>query len=358
VECYTLDYMRNNFFSWKRIIIILIVGIGIWILIPKIIGLKETLELLNHIKYWAFILAILAESFFYVGSAILTRTVLRMTGDKLKFGDVLKISLMDSFSVQFLPLATFGEAAVDYYFYRAKNVRTSHIVLMFVARTIIIWFVFAFIYLVGVAFSPTNAELGANNILIIWLIYFAAFGFLFWLIYLYLKKERLLNKSYSLVKFANHFAKIFRFQKIELEKIPPLVDKIYQATSILAQNRRLQISAVLGALFFWFGDIFCLYFSFLAFNYQPHLAIIIFTYAIARILTTISFIPGGVGITEASMGLIFIGFGIPAPTALAAVLIFRFLSFWLPIPVGLSSFLSLQKKYIRMKLQGLISNGG
>ncbi len=351
--------MKKNavrFFSWKRIVIILLVGIGIWILIPKIIGLKETLDLLNKIKYWAFLLAIMAESFFYIGSAIINRTVLRMTGDKLKFWDILKISLMDSFSVQFLPLATFGEAAVDYYFYRAKNIRTSHIVLMFVSRTIIIWFVFAFIYLIGVAFSPINPELDSRKLLIIWLIYFAAFGFFFWLIYLYLKKERLLNKAYSLVKFANHFAKIFRFQKIELEKVPPLVDKIYQATSILAQNRRLQISAVLGALFFWFGDIFCLYFAFLGFGFKPHLAIVIFTYAIARILSTISFIPGGVGISEASMGLIFIGFGIPAPTALAAVLIFRLLSFWLPIPVGLSSFLSLQKNYIKMKLSEL-TNG-
>jgi len=345
-----------SFLSWKRIVIILLVGIGIWILIPKIIGLKETLNLLNKIKYSAFILAIIAEAFFYIGSAIINRTVLRMTGDKLKFGDVLKISLMDSFSVQFLPLATFGEAAVDYYFYRAKNVRTSHIVLMFVARTIIVWLVFAFIYLIGVAFSPTNPELGSHKLLTIWLIYFAAFGFFFWLIYIYLKKERLLKNACGLVKFVNQLAKICHFQKIELEKIPPLVDKIYQATAILVQNRRLQIAAILGALFFWFGDIFCLYFSFLAFNYHPHLAIVIFTYAVAKILSTISFIPGGIGISEASMGLIFIGFNIPAPTALAAVLIFRFLSFWLPIPIGLSSFLSLQKNYIKMKLNEL-TNG-
>ena len=343
--------MVNNLFSWKRIIIILIVGIGIWILIPKIIGLKETLELLEQIKYWALILALVAESFFYIGSTILTRTVLRMTNDKLKFFDVLKISVMDSFSVQFLPLGTFGEAAVDYYFYRAKNIRISHIVLMFVARTIIVWFVFAFIYLVGVAFSPTNTNLDGQKILIVWLIYFAAFGFLFYLIYLYFKKERLLRKALGFVSFINWWSRIFRFERIELEKVPPLVDKIYEATAILAQNRRLQFSAALGALLYWFGDIFCLYFAFLGFGYQPHLATVIFTYSIARILGTISFIPGGLGVIEASMGLIFIGFGIPAPTALAAVLVFRLISFWLPIPIGLSSFLSLQKNYIKMKLK-------
>ncbi len=347
---------QSNFFPWKRIVIILLLGIGIWILIPKIIGLKATLEILKQIKYWAFILAIIAEAFFYLGSAIINRTVLRMTNDKLSFWDVLKISLMDSFSVQFLPLGTFGEAAVDYYFYRAKNVRTSHIVLMFVARTIIVWLVFAFIYLIGVAFSPINPDFNTAKIFVIWIIYFAALGFFFYLLYLYSKKERLLNKATSFVKVINLFSRFFRFKKIELERVPGLIDKVYEATSILSQKRNLQISALLGALLFWFGDIFCLYFSFLAFNYQPHLAIVIFTYAIAKILTTISFIPGGLGISEASMSLIFIGFGVPAPTALAAVLIFRLLSFWLPIPVGLSSFLSLQKNYIKMKLSEL-ANG-
>lgn len=351
-----MDYM-DKFFSTKRIIVILLVGIGIWFLIPKILGLKDTLQLLDKIKYWAFILALVAEMFFYIGSAIITRTVLRMTGDKLKFFDVLKIAVMDSFSVQFLPLGTFGEAAVDYYFYRAKNVRTSHIVLMFVARTIIVWLAFAFIYLIGVAFSPINSQLGPEKLLIVWLIYFLALIIFFYLIYLYFKKDQLLKKASVFAHFVNRLSPLFKFRKIEMQKIPGLVDKVYEATSILARNRRLQISAALGALFFWGGDIFCLYFAFLGFGYRPALAMVIFTYAIARILATISFIPGGVGITEASMSLIFIGFGVPAPTALAATLIFRFLTFWLPIPIGFFSFLSLQKEYIKMKLRE-ITNGG
>ena len=340
----------NKFFSWKRLIVIFIVGIGIGILIPKIIGLKETLQLLSQIKYWALALALVAECFFYFGSTILTKTVLSMTNDKLRFYDVLKISIMDSFSVQFLPLGSLGEAAVDYYFYKAKLIRTSHIVLMFVSRTIIIWLVFAFIYLIGAAFAPTNSELSHDKLLIIWLIYAAALGFFAYLIYLYSKKWLLLKRANRFLSVVNFGAKILHVKKIEPAKIPLFVDKIYEAITILAQNGRLQIYAVLGALFFWFGDIFCLYFAFLGFGFRPNLAIVIFAYSVTKILATLSFIPGGLGITEASMSLIFIGFGMPASTALAAVLIFRLISFWLPIPLGFWSFLSLQKNYIKMAL--------
>src|SRR3990167_9896659 len=160
--------MSNNLFSWKKFIIVLLLGVGIWILIPNIIGLKQSFELLNKIKYWALLLAILSESFFYIGSTILTQTVLKMTKDTLRFRDILKISIMDSFSLQFLPFGTLGEATVNYYFYRLKKIRTSHILMMFVSRTITIWLIFAIIYLIGVAFSPTNSQMDTTKMLIIW----------------------------------------------------------------------------------------------------------------------------------------------------------------------------------------------
>ena len=241
----------NKIFSWTRIIIIIVIGLGIGILIPKIVGLKETWDVLREVKYWALFLALLSESFFYIGSTILTRTVLKMTGDRLSFYNVLKISIMDSFSVQFLPLGSFGETAVDYYFYRAKNIRTSHIVLMFISRTIIIWIIFAFIYLLGVAFAPTNNDFGNNHILTIWIIYFLALIFFTYLISLFYRQELLLKRSYGLLKFANWFLRLFHREELVKEKVPETINKVYQATHILAGNRNLQISAVSGAMLFW-----------------------------------------------------------------------------------------------------------
>jgi len=335
---------RLNYFSWKRIVIIFIVGMGILLLVPKLIGLKQTLELLKQVKYWAFGLALLSECFFYIGSTLLTGAVLRMTGDKLKFSDVLKISLLDSFSLQFLPLGSFGEAAVDYYFLKEKKVRTSHIVLMFVGRTIIVYLIFTLIFLVGVAFSPTNPSLGESTLLIVLLIYIIAFSLLFYLIYLYFHRELLIKKVTFFAGLASHIFKFFH-KRIPLERTPALIDKFYSAMRILAQNRRLQLSAFLGALIFWAGDISCLYFALIGFGFLPHLPMVIFAYAMARTLALISFIPGGLGITEGALALIFIGFGIPSSIALAGVLIFRLISFWIPIPIGLVSFLSLKKRF-------------
>lgn len=345
--------LDKNFFSWKRIVIILLLGIGIWILIPKLIGLKETLDLLKQVKYWALLLALFSESFFYIGSAILTRAVLSMTGDRLKFTNVIKISVLDSFSVQFLPLGTFGEGAVNYFFLREKKVRASHIFLMFIARTIIVYLVFAAIWLIGVAFSPTNHSLGPTALTVIWITYLTAFAVFFYFISLYFRKPLLIQRVAKFARILNRIGRILKVGRIPLEKIPDYVQKFYDAAKMLARNRQLQINAALGAVLFWSGDILCLYFSLLGFGYAAHLPIVIFAYAAARILSLISFIPGGLGITEGTLALIFIGFGIPASTALAAVLIFRLISFWLPVPVGAASFISLRKNYIKEKLEGV-----
>ncbi len=176
---------------------------------------------------------------------------------------------------------------------------------------------------------------------------------MFYLISLYSNKEKLLKRAKKSIGFANKITRFFKVSLIPNEHIPQLIDKIYQVTKILRSNRKIQFSSICGALLFWFGDIFCLYFALLSFNYTPHISIVIFTYCVSKIMATISFIPGGLGVIEASMSLLLIGFGVPAPTALAAVLIFRLISFWLPIPLGLVSFLNLQRNYTKMKIKNI-----
>jgi uncharacterized protein (TIRG00374 family) len=331
--------------SWKRLIIITIIGIAIIACIPQIIGIKETLRLLAQINPIALYFALFSEAFFYIGSAIMTRTVLKMTGDNIKFEDMLKLAILDSMSVQIMPVGSLGEGAVDYYFLKLKKIKTHHIFLLFIIRTTITYFVFAFIYLVGVAFSPTNSSLSKQQMTIVWIAYLSAFVLFFYLISLYLRPRVFIARVKNLIKIYNPIARILRFPQSSNDKAHDITTKVYEGFSLLKKRLDLQISATGGALLFWFGDIFCLYFSILGFGYHPHLSIIIFAYAVSKILSLLSFIPGGLGVMEASLSLILIGFGVPASNALAGVLIFRLISFWLPVPIGISSFLSLNRKY-------------
>jgi len=54
--------------------------------------------------------------------------------------------------------------------------------------------------------------------------------------------------------------------------------------------------------------------------------------------------PGGLGGVEAGMVAGFVAFGMPANTALAGVLLYRLISFWMPLVLGGLAFVYVQNK--------------
>jgi glycosyltransferase 2 family protein len=71
-----------------------------------------------------------------------------------------------------------------------------------------------------------------------------------------------------------------------------------------------------------------------AFGASPPLAHVVATYLVATVVGTVSPTPGGVGAFEATVAAGLTGLGVQASAAVPAVLAFRLLTFWLPIPVG------------------------
>ncbi len=57
-------------------------------------------------------------------------------------------------------------------------------------------------------------------------------------------------------------------------------------------------------------------------------------YALSLLAGALSFIPGGLGSTEAAMGLMLLASGADAPTAVAATLIYRLVSLWFAVALG------------------------
>jgi uncharacterized membrane protein YbhN (UPF0104 family) len=70
-------------------------------------------------------------------------------------------------------------------------------------------------------------------------------------------------------------------------------------------------------------------------------------YALAGVLGVLPLTPGGIGIVEGVLVPSLIGFGAPPEVALVGVLGWRLVSFWLPIPVGALSWLSLRVSRLR-----------
>ncbi len=61
------------------------------------------------------------------------------------------------------------------------------------------------------------------------------------------------------------------------------------------------------------------------------------------------FFPGGVGSVDAGMIAAFLAFGVDSDTVFPAVLLYRVIAFWLPIPPGALAYFQLRRTVARWK---------
>lgn len=95
------------------------------------------------------------------------------------------------------------------------------------------------------------------------------------------------------------------------------------------------LAASLGAaLLNWITDCACLVAAILAVaGHVPWRGVLV-AYAIAQVAENLPITPGGIGIVEGTLSLLLIAYGMPTGTAVAAVLLYRIISFWIFVPIG------------------------
>ena len=65
-------------------------------------------------------------------------------------------------------------------------------------------------------------------------------------------------------------------------------------------------------------------------------------YGLANVLAAIPITPAGLGVVEGVLIPTIVGFGVPHGQAILAVLAYRLVNFWVPIPIGGAAYASLQ----------------
>jgi uncharacterized protein (TIRG00374 family) len=111
---------------------------------------------------------------------------------------------------------------------------------------------------------------------------------------------------------------------------------------LLVANRRTLWSAFTWAALNWILDAACLWVFILAFGHTTSPIDLLVAYGLANILAAIPITPGGLGIIEGVLIPTLVGFGVPHAQAILAVLSYRLVNFWIPIPVGGAAYASLR----------------
>jgi uncharacterized membrane protein YbhN (UPF0104 family) len=101
--------------------------------------------------------------------------------------------------------------------------------------------------------------------------------------------------------------------------------------------------AIGGSVGFWAANIGVLWASFEAFGGSVPFAVLVQGFFVGMTANLIPSPAGGVGSVDAGMIGAFVLFGIPSPIVFPAVLTYRVIAFWLPIPPGIVAYFQLRR---------------
>jgi len=137
---------------------------------------------------------------------------------------------------------------------------------------------------------------------------------------------------------------------ISADKVSSLLQHLADRLNILFSNRKLLGRAMLWAAANWLLDAGCLWVILIAFGHTVMPIDLLVAYGLANILAAIPITPGGLGVVELTLSGALTGFGVPASIAYLAVIGWRLVNFWLPIPLGGLSYLSLRVSSRRRRI--------
>jgi uncharacterized protein (TIRG00374 family) len=129
---------------------------------------------------------------------------------------------------------------------------------------------------------------------------------------------------------------------VKPETVSRLLRKLADRVHILLADRALLRHAILWAALNWLLDAASLWIFLRAFGKTVFPIDLLVAYGLANILAVIPITPSGLGVVEGVLIPTLVGFHVPKATAILGVISYRLINFWLPIPVGGASYLSLR----------------
>ena len=126
-------------------------------------------------------------------------------------------------------------------------------------------------------------------------------------------------------------------------RLAPALSQVIPRLLDIAQRPAKLAEGIGGALLLTVSYIFCLEASVLAFGGSVALTGVAVVYLTGSAIGSAVPTPGGIGAVEAALSAGLTAAGMPGAKAIGAVLLFRLVTFWLPVPIGWVAMHYLQK---------------
>lgn len=342
-EPFTGQLTRTRLLIGSAVVVLVLVGL--YLLIPKLAGLKQTWNLLRRGDPLWFAAGGALELLSIGGYAALFRTVFGRGVPRIDWRVSLEIPLAGIAAIRLVAAAGAGGVAVTVWALRHAGMSAEVIACRMVASLVIQYSVYLAALIVGGLGLWAGVFPGGGSVVITLIPAAIAAVIAAAIIGLALMPRDVEQRLGGVADRPGVRGWIAE----RLAKAPAALGSGVRTAGDLIRHRPL---GLLGAMAYWGFDIAVLGVSFHAFGAIVPVAVLVVGYFLGTLGNLLP-LPGGIGGVEGGMIGAFVAFGIPARSAVVAVLAYRAISFWLPTLPGIAGYVGLRSTVRHWRTDGV-----
>ena len=327
-------------FKRKNIWFVVIIGAIIITIFTNEIGYERLMSLLDNSNK---LLVILAVLFNLLNLVAFAKTWQFLSPARVSLYKLFKFYMAGTFINNITPtFGTGGEPVKAMLLGKETGTSKSECFASVVSQRMLNMFPFLTFGSIGIVFLFSNPDIGLEAWEIIALVFSTGIGFLAFglIVYFYVRKDRLSNFVHSTIRFLAPFIGFVKkgFDHLAYsDAVEKSIDSFHGGLMDIHKNKYGLFKATVYSFIGWFFDILSIYAVFLALGAESHIQIgvLILAYTLSMMSGWLPlFMPGGLGIVDGTMAVLFIYGGVPVEIAMLATLLYRLASYWSNTVIG------------------------
>jgi uncharacterized protein (TIRG00374 family) len=308
------------------------VGVAAWAISGKTDELRGVTGYLDHLRWWWMIVAVVAEVACYMALSSLQRRLLRAGGVRIPARHMLGITLAGS-AIQ----NSFPGGSVIYLAYLYRQFRRWGADDLLSGWTIVAFNIVTFVALAVISAVGLALALSAGNTydLVEAILGILLVATLF--VILVIERRRLIPHLTRMVRISQRVLRRPRPGHPPEEVVKDWTEEL----GAVSPAPTVWVRASVMGLCNWLADLSCLTLSFMAVGAGVPWRGLLLAYGAGQLASVLPITPGGLGVVEGSITVALVTFGGGKVSTVAAVLLYRLVSFWLMLPVGWGSWATL-----------------
>ena len=304
---------RLNRFSTRTVLMAVVALVAVWTLLAQL-DFQQVSAAVSQANIWWMLAALSFSVATYVGAGL---TLVAFSPERLSLWRSTEVHLASAV-VSLVAPAGVGGAAINLRFLNRKGVPTA-VGVATVALVQVVQFVVTVVLLVVLA-AMTGQSTGLT-----------------------LPSGWVLVAAGAIVIVAAVILTIPKARSWAWAKIDPTYRQVWPRLVWVMSNPMRLAMGVGGALMLTLSYILSFSASLWAFGYTVPFAVLAITYLASNTVGSIVPSPGGIGPVELALTAGLVAAGVPYGVALSTAIVYRLVTFWIPIPVGWLSLQRLQK---------------